>query len=306
MQSLVFDPVPITSARQESYLRSLRRHFPFVYAKTLTQTAFGRPVRALQLGAGAHKVLVTAGQHANESITSSAVWRILWDYCAALVRGGHVAGVPAQTLYSRSMLYLVPLVNPDGADLVAGTCTEESPEYRAAAAIAADYPHIPFPSGWKANLAGVDLNLNYPARWDLARKIKQEQGITSPAPRDFAGFSPLDQPETAALAAFTACVHPDLMLALHTQGAVIYPGPDETAPPGAEAYARAFSETSGYPVEPVPPESANAGFKDWFLDRFRRPAFTIEAGLGENPLPMTQLPAICRALTGIFAAALAD
>lgn len=305
MQSLVFDPVPITSARQESYLRSLRRHFPFVYARTLTHTAFGRPVRALQLGAGAYKVLVAAGHHANESITSCAVWRFLWEYCAAFVCGGRIAGHDARALYDRSMLYLVPLVDPDGADLAAGACAEDSPEYRAAASIAADYPHIPFPSGWKANLAGVDLNLNYPTRWALARKIKQEQGIASSAPRDFAGFSPLDQPETAALAAFTACVHPDLMLALHTQGSVIYPGPAETAPPGSDALARAFSEVSGYPVEPVPSESANAGFKDWFLDRFRRPAFTIELGLGENPLPMTHLPAISRTLTGILAAALA-
>ena len=78
------------------------------------------------------------------------------------------------------------------------------------------------------------------------------------------------------------------MLALHTQGSVIYPGPEETAPPGAHALAQAFSAASGYPVEPVPPESANAGFKDWFLQVFKRPAFTIEAGLGENPLPTSQ------------------
>ena len=94
------------------------------------------------------------------------------------------------------------------------------------------------------------------------------------------------------------------MLALHTQGSVIYPGPDETAPPGAHALAQAFSDASGYPVELVPPESANAGFKDWFLQVFKRPAFTIEAGLGENPLPTSQLPEITRALSAIFTAAM--
>ena len=94
------------------------------------------------------------------------------------------------------------------------------------------------------------------------------------------------------------------MLALHTQGSVIYPGPEETAPPGAHVLARTFSEASGYPVEPVPPESANAGFKDWFLQVFKRPAFTIEAGLGENPLPASQLPEITRTLSAIFTAAM--
>lgn len=304
MQSLISDPVPMTAERQEAYLLRLRRQFPFVYVKTLTRTAFGRRVCALQLGAGSRKVLLTAGHHANECITADALWQWLFTYCDAVLHGGRIGGADARELYHESMVYLVPLVNPDGADLAAGSLPPDSPEYRAAASIAAQYPDIPFPSGWKSNLRGVDLNLNYPARWELARRIKKEHGVSGPAPRDFVGFSPLDQPETAALAAFTCCIHPDVMLALHTQGRVIYPGPAETAPPGSEALAAALSAASGYPVEPVPPESANAGFKDWFLQRFHRPAFTIEAGLGENPLPQSQLPEIYQALCGIFTAAL--
>ena len=245
MQNLISDPVSMTSCRQEAYLLRLRRQFPFVYVKTLTRTAFGRSVYALQFGSGSRKILITAGHHANETITSDAVWQWLFAFCNALMDGGAVCGASARELYHNAMVYLVPLVNPDGADLAAGVCALESPEYRAAASIAARYPDIPFPSGWKANLRGVDLNLNYPARWEAARRIKKAQGVSTPAPRDFAGFSPLDQPETAALAAFTRCIHPDMMLALHTQGSVIYPGPDETAPPGSHALARAFSEASG-------------------------------------------------------------
>ena len=210
----------------------------------------------------------------------------------------------ARELYHDTMVYLVPLTNPDGADLAAGVCALDSPEYRAAAAIAAQYPEVPFPSGWKANLRGVDLNLNYPARWETARRIKKEQGVCTPAPRDFVGFSPLDQPESAALAAFARCVHPDLMLALHTQGSVIYPGPAESAPAGSAALAAAMSEASGYPVEPVPEASANAGFKDWFLQRFHRSAFTVECGLGENPLPPSALDGLCAELFPLLVTAI--
>ena len=297
-------PAYLTSRVQEQYLKILRRTAPFVYIKTLTRTAGGRPVVAIQLGCGCTKVLVTGTHHANESITGTLLWELLLAYCEAVRTGGTFGGRNAQALFRNSMLYCVPLINPDGADLVAGEIPEAAPEYIQAAEIAAQFPDIPFPSGWKANLRGVDLNLNYPARWEAARRIKKAQGVSTPAPRDFAGFSPLDQPETAALAAFTRCIHPELMLALHTQGSVIYPGPDETAPPGSHALARAFSEASGYPIEPVPPESANAGFKDWFLQVFKRPAFTIEAGLGANPLPASQLPEIMRALSAIFTAAM--
>lgn len=304
MQGVIEKQEFFTSARQEQLLAQLRQRYPFVYARTLTRTAFGRSVAALQLGGGPRKVLITAGHHANEAITSALLWRLLFAYCQALRTGGTLGGIPARTLFSGSMLYLVPLVNPDGADLAAGGCGPDTAEYRAAAQIAAGYPDVPFPLGWKANLRGVDLNLNYPARWNLARRIKKERGVDGPAPRDFAGFSPLDQPETAALAAFTSCIHPDLMLALHAQGEVIYPGPEESAPDGAAELGAAFAAASGYALEPVPPESANAGFKDWFLQRFRRPAFTIEVGSGENPLPPAQLDEIYARTLGIFTAAL--
>ena len=170
MQNLISDPVSMTSCRQEAYLLRLRRQFPFVYVKTLTRTAFGRSVYALQFGSGSRKLLITAGHHANETITSDAVWQWLFTFCNALLDGRTVCGAEARELYHNAMVYLVPLVNPDGADLAAGVCASGSPEYRAAADIAAQYPDIPFPSGWKANLRGVDLNLNYPARWEASKR----------------------------------------------------------------------------------------------------------------------------------------
>lgn len=291
-------PGYMTSGLQEQYMKQLRRVAPFAYLKTLTRTAGGRPVVAIQLGCGCTKVLVTGTHHANESITGTLLWELLLTYCRAISRGDTFGGKSARALYRNSMLYCVPLVNPDGADLAAGAIPETSPEYVQAAAIAAGFPQIPFPDGWKANLRGVDLNLNYPASWDLAKQIKAGLGFDRAAPRDFPGNQPLDQRETAALAAYTACIRPDILLAYHTQGRVIYPG--------AKNLAEKFSEASGYAVEEVPQEASNAGFKDWFLRRFHRLGFTIEAGLGENPLPLSQLPQLLRENEPLLAAALAD
>ena len=296
-------PGYMTSGLQEQYMKQLRRVAPFAYIKTLTRTAGGRPVVAIQLGCGCTKVLVTGTHHANESITGTLLWELLLTYCRAICNGGTFGGKSARALYRNSMLYCVPLVNPDGADLAAGAIPETSPEYVQAAAIAAVFPQIPFPDGWKANLRGVDLNLNYPASWDLAKQIKAGLGFDRAAPRDFPGNQPLDQRETAALAAYTACIRPDILLAYHTQGRVIYPGGRDIDPPGAKNLAEKFSEASGYAVEDVPPESSNAGFKDWFLRRFHRPGFTIEAGLGENPLPLEQFDTIYANNLGILTTA---
>ena len=215
----ILPPGYLTSGRQNRYLRQLRRTAPFAYVKTLTRTAGGRPVVAIQLGCGSRKVLLSGTHHANESITGTLLWELLLAYCRAICEDGCFGGKPARALYRNSMLYCVPLVNPDGADLVAGEIPESAAEYRQAAAIAAAYPALPFPSGWKANLRGIDLNLNYPASWQTAKEIKAARGFDRPAPRDYPGSRPLDQRETAALAAYTACVRPDLLLAYHTQGA---------------------------------------------------------------------------------------
>lgn len=112
MQNLISDPVSMTSCRQEAYLLRLRRQFPFVYVKTLTHSAFDRSVYALQFGSGSRKLLITAGHHANETITSDAVWQWLFTFCNALLDGEAVCGAEARELYHNAMVYLVPLVNP--------------------------------------------------------------------------------------------------------------------------------------------------------------------------------------------------
>ncbi len=297
--------MPMTSGMQAQRLERLKRRYPFVYTRELTKTAGGRSICAVQLGLGDTKVLLTGGHHANEYITSMLCWELIEGYMEAVERGGSFGGKNAAALFENAMLYVVPMVNPDGIDLVTGAITPDEPEYRAARAIAADYPELPFPSGWKANLRGVDLNLNYPAGWERARQIKASRGFCAPAPRDYPGERPLDQPETSALAAYTCCIRPELVLAYHTQGSVIYHTYDGVCLPCADALARELAAASGYALEPVPPESANAGFKDWFLERFRRPGFTVEAGLGENPLPLSQLDEMYARNAPILAAALA-
>ena len=109
-------------------------------------------------------------------------------------------------------------------------------------------------------------------------KSKLLSAFDRPAPWTIRAKSPRSARETAALAAYTACVRPGLLLAYHTQGRVIYPGGAALDPPGSAAIAAKLSAASGYEVQNVPPESSNAGYKDWFLARFHRPGFTIEAG----------------------------
>ena len=65
-----------------------------------------------------------------------------------------------------------------------------------------------------------------------------------------------------------------------------------------------LARVSGYRLEDTPFASGFAGYKDWFLQDFRRPGYTIEAGLGTNPLPLSQFDEIYRRNIGILVHAL--
>ena len=146
----------------------------------------------------------------------------------------------------------------------------------------------------------MDLNLQFPAQWDRARQIKFAQGYTMPAPRDFVGYGPLTEPEALAIYNFTLKHTFRLILAYHTQGEVIYWKYANFLPPESEYIGKLFSQASGYTLDITPPESAFAGFKDWFISQYNKPGYTIEAGLGQNPLPISQLDKIYQDNIGIL------
>ena len=282
----------ITSAGCEQMIRALTEKYPFCREERLTTTAFDRPVHGLVIGEGDRKVLFTAAHHANEWITSLILLKFAEEFAYGIQAGGKIAQQDARELARNVTVYMVPMVDPDGVDLVTGAIQPGDPQYIHARKIGENFPEIPFPDGWKANLLGVDLNLNYPAGWLMARQIKFSQGFTEPAPRDYVGRYPLDQKETRALADYTRGIDPALVLAFHTQGKEIYWQFKDYQIPGARDLGERMARASGYALADTPYNSSFAGFKDWFIQEFRRPGYTIEAGSGENPLPISEFDAI--------------
>ena len=294
---------PMTSALAVQTIERLMNAYPFIRAETIGTTAFGRPIWAMQIGTGDRRVLYSGAHHANEWITSPLLLKFAEDYAAAIDADGMIFDRSARQLAAETTIYIVPMVNPDGVDLVTGVLQPGNEQYERALGFARNYPNIPFPEGWKANLNGVDLNLQYPAGWLMAREIKFRQGYTQPGPRDYVGRAPLNQIESQALYDYTQRVDPELVLAYHTQGKVIYYQYGGIEIPGAAELAQRFAEVSGYAVEEVPYASSFAGYKDWFIQYFRRPGFTIEVGEGVNPLPLSQFDEIYADNIGILVTA---
>lgn len=290
--SIVNTTRAVTSRSVSDTIRRLLEEFPSFRSEALSTTAFQRPIQTLVLGSGPKKLLYTAAHHANEWITTLILLKFAEDYGNALKNRTSLGGTDIEALDRAVTFYMVPLVNPDGVDLVNGAVQVGDIQFELAKRISQDYPDIPFPDGWKANLLGTDLNLNYPAGWLQAREIKFSQGYITPAPRDFVGTAPLNQLETQALSGYTEFIDPALVLAFHTQGQEIYWQFEDIDVPGAQELGEKLARVSGYKLAEVPYNSAFAGYKDWFIKIFRRPGYTIEAGLGTNPLPLSQFDEI--------------
>ncbi len=293
--AIVNTTIPITSEDCNRSIMEIVQTYPFCRTELLTNTAFGRPVRSLVIGEGPRKVMFSAAHHANEWITSYVLLKYAEELAEAIANGGTVGTLDGPSLSRDVTFYIIPMVDPDGVDLVTGVLQPGDIQYDLALRLSQNYPEISFPDGWKANLLGVDLNLNYPAGWLQAREIKFSQGFTLPGPRDYVGRAPLNQLETRALADYTEDVDPAVVVALHTQGKEIYWSYSDIFVPGARELGEAMAAASGYTLADVPYNSSFAGYKDWFIQEFRRPGFTVEAGSGVNPLPLSQFEEIYRA-----------
>lgn len=283
-----------------SKIYSLKRIYPFLKIGYIGKSVLKRSIPYIKIGTGKKQVLYNSAIHANEWITALLSIKFIEKFSKNYVVDGKILGYKARELFEQCSLYVIPMMNPDGIDLVTGFFEKNNEIYNQANNISKSYKKIPFTRGWKANINGIDLNLQFPANWEKARNIKYKEGFTMPAPRDYVGEAPVSQPESVALYNFTNNNNFRLTISFHSQGKVIYWKYLDYLPENSLEIAQKFSKVSGYKLDNTPLRSSFAGYRDWFIQNFNRPGFTIEVGEGENPLSILQLNEIYSDIEGIF------
>ncbi|TVY00415.1 M14 family metallopeptidase [Cohnella terricola] len=277
-------------------LKKLSRKYPFVSYGSIGSSITGKPIPYLRLGEGAFRWHFNGACHANEWITALLLMRFADDYAKSYERKLPFWGKSAKDLFSRTTLWIVPMLNPDGVELVQQSLTPEHPYYEDLLLWNRGSNRF---HRWKANARGVDLNDQFPAHWEEER---ERRAIPGPAPRDYGGEKPLSEPEALALAEFTEQNDFHAVLALHTQGEEIYWNYRGEEPEESRRWANRLAVASGYRA--VYLEGSDAGYKDWFISRFRRPGFTVEAGWGHNPLSLDNIDELYDDIARLLAEAL--
>ena len=141
-----------TSSILSSNLASLKVIYPFLQMSNIAVSNLGTPIPVVKFGNGPKQVLYVGSTHANEWITSVLLMKFLETLSKAYVNNLKVFNVEARELFDNVSLYIVPMLNPDGVDLVTGNLAQNSYGYTRARQISANFPNIPFPNGWKANI----------------------------------------------------------------------------------------------------------------------------------------------------------
>lgn len=244
------------------------------------QSVMGQDIPVLTLGDGNRRLLYLCGTHAAETVAGN----VLLAFAHELLTRREICAIPCRQALSKCTLHILPLLNPDGAEIARGRIAQD------------DRPRMLFFnegnedfSRWQANAQGVDLNHNFDADFARGKMLEREHGIFGPSPTRYGGKEPFSEPETATVRAFIEREDIHALFAFHTQGEEIY-----HAGEGAAAMARIFAKACGYTVSAPEGIAACRGAKDWFCKTYNRPGFTVEMGRGQNPLPITDSKAIYR------------
>lgn len=247
---------------------------------TIGKSILGTPIPCIKLGQKDECSLFVGAHHGMEHITAGILLKFA-ENIASL-----------QTNEYRNSIYIVPMINPDGCELAIngiGAARHLKDELLRMNG-GSDF------SRWQANARGVDLNHNYNAGFDIYKEIEKKLGIPSGGPTRYSGEHSESEPETKALCNLTRTLSEKLkvVVALHTQGEEIYYDYNGKSPRGSRELAEKLSRISGYAMSSPDEIASYGGYKDWVIDKFDIPAFTIECGKGKNPLPQSDFDGIMK------------
>ena len=270
----------------------LMGEYSILESGTAGYSVLGKRIPFIRFGCGGKKIILTGAHHGKEWITSMLNMALIAELCQMYTDGKRLGETDAVDFYHTHSLYFIPMVNPDGVNLCIRGLTEDIPVFTQSRLVGMNGGSREFIGQWQSNIRGVDLNHNYDALFEKGRTMAFAAGIYGPGKGQYSGEYPESEPETQAVVGLTKEINPDIVIAYHSQGEEIFYNFNGKYARGALEIAQTLARATGYQLIEADGLIDCSGYKDWVIEQFDIPAFTIEVGKGENPLPLTQFEKI--------------
>ncbi|SEP83150.1 Zinc carboxypeptidase [Virgibacillus subterraneus] len=286
----IVNPKTVYSYNQMvSDITKLKNAYPgIIRTNVIGKSVEGRDIPLVKVGNGDKKITINSSHHAREWITTNLVMHQIDEYSRAFVNGTKIDGYNVRKLLNQVTIYYVPMVNPDGVTLNqfgADGFNNRSQLIRL------NNGSTNF-TAWKANSRGVDLNRQYPAKWENIRYV-----ASSPGPYNYKGTAPLTEPEVQALYNFTKKHNFESHVAYHSSGEILYWAFNSTGKLREEhrKIAEKVSNKTGYSLY-HPTNPSGGGYTDWVIESLKKTGLTPELSppVGNQPVPLSYYDRIWR------------
>lgn len=274
---------------QRDIERLVEAYPDLVSSESLGQSPYGRELWAVKLGRGESVLFLNGSHHAREWMTSSLLMKMIDTYAQAYDRNESIGKYNVRSLLDEVSIWIVPMVNPDGVTLsqqgTAGLPADLAQVLRKYNGNSSNFGR------WKANMQGIDLNRQYPAKWSTIKK-----GGSYPWYQNYKGKKPGEAPEVQMMMNFTQRIDPEITVSYHSSGEIIFWNFNTLSSNvnRDRAIARALGNLTGYSLVAPEKNPSGGGYKDWFIQEYGRPGFTIEIAsyAGERSVPLQQFGGI--------------
>lgn len=285
----------LTYSVYENIVKELGGKYSSLKITTCGKSLFGKELFAFVIGEGKGNIVYVGGTHGIEWLTSLLLLKFTENLAIAYENEKTISGFNVREILKNKKLIIIPELNPDGIEIsLKGASACGKYKVQNFEICKGDF------SFWSANARGVDINHNFNADWYTLREAEKEAGIDSPSPSRYGGLFPESEPESSAITRLCRGIYVDTLITFHSQGEEIFYEYGKNTPEKSLHIAKVFSALTDYTLVKNDGLCSSGGLKDWFIEEFKRPAFTIEIGKGKNPLPLENIDEIYEKLEAMM------
>lgn len=276
---MIVKPNEFTYEQCKELVSEISGKYEFSKVSVIGRSWAGRAIFSLEIGEGDENVLFLGGIKGQELYTPLILFKFFERLCEGYKNDTKISAVKIRNSLMTRKITIVPCLNPDSIEIASrqsfGAGCYAGLVSRAASG---DY------SKWNANARGVDIshNFNFHHESIIYENLKQAM----PSPYLYAGPSPESETETKAVAKLCENSLFKHAFLLRAGGEQIYWSDCKENLSETAMMAKVLSSVSGYPLCRKAENERFGTFCEWFSNEYRRPAFEIKTGNGENPLPV--------------------